>query len=99
MKSQSIYGFVFLAFTACGAPEMSGSEVKESTSQALEGYDTTPPVSSLFIEQTPDASGEFHNNVSIQITATDESAGVESITWSLSGAQTGSGTGSGTGGL
>lgn len=95
MKSQSIYGFVFLAFTACGAPEMSGSEFKEGTSQALEGYDTTPPVSSVFIEQTPDENGEFHNNVSILITATDNSAGVESITWSLSGAQTGSGTASG----
>jgi choice-of-anchor A domain-containing protein len=95
VKSQSIYGFVFLAFTACGAPELSGPEVKEGTSQALEIYDTTPPESSVFTEQTPDANGEFHNNVSILITATDDSAGVESIHWSLSGAQTGSGTGAG----
>jgi choice-of-anchor A domain-containing protein len=86
---------VFLAFTACGAPEQSGAEAKEGTSQALEGSDTTPPESSLHIEQTPDANGEFHNNVSIRITATDDSAGVESIHWSLSGAQTGSGTASG----
>ncbi|KFE63258.1 choice-of-anchor A family protein [Hyalangium minutum] len=96
MKSQStIYGFVFLAFTACGAPELTGSEVQEGHAQALAAYDTTPPESSLFIEQTPDANGEFHGNVSILITATDDSAGVESISWSLSGAQTGSGTGNG----
>ena len=95
MKSQSIYGFVFLAFTACGAPELSGSEVREEHVHALDGVDTTPPESSLFIEQTPDGNGEFHGNVSIQITATDNSAGVESINWSLSGAQTGSGTANG----
>jgi len=95
VKSLSIYGFVFLAFTACGAPEQSGSDTREGTSQALEGGDTTPPVSSLFIEQTPDENGEYHNNVSILITATDNAAGVESISWSLSGAQAGSGTAAG----
>jgi choice-of-anchor A domain-containing protein len=96
VKSQStIYGFVFLAFTACGAPELTGSEVREGQVQALAANDTTPPESSLFIEQTPDANGEFHGNVSILINATDDSAGVESISWSLSGAQTGSGTANG----
>lgn len=96
MKSQStIYGFVFLAFTACGAPELTGSEVTEGQVLALETADTTPPVSTLFVEQTPDANGEFHNNVSILITASDDAAGVASITWSLSGAQTGTGTGNG----
>jgi hypothetical protein len=94
VKRQSIFGFVFLVFTACGAPDTSGSDEKEGTIQALSS-DTTPPVSTVFIEQTPDANGNYHNNVSILITATDNSAGVESIHWSLSGAQTGSGTGAG----
>jgi len=95
VKSLSIYGFVFLAFTACGAPEQSGVEAKEGAPQALEIGDTTPPVSSVFIEQSPDANGEYHNNVSILITSTDDAAGVESIHWSLSGAQSGSGTAAG----
>jgi choice-of-anchor A domain-containing protein len=92
VKSHFILGFVLLAFTACGAPELSGPEIKEGTSQTLNTEDTTPPVSAATVEQAPDANGEYHGNVSIHLTATDDSSGVASITWSLSGAQTGSGT-------
>jgi choice-of-anchor A domain-containing protein len=57
---------------------------------ALSG-DTTPPVSSTDVQPSPSPEGEYYGNVSITITATD-SSGVESITWSMSGAQNGSGT-------
>lgn len=91
MKSQFILGFVFLAFTACGAPELPGPDTKEGLSQSLSA-DTTPPVSTAFVEQPADENGEYQGNVSIGLSATDDASGVEVIIWSLSGAQTGSGS-------
>ncbi|HVG62350.1 MAG TPA: choice-of-anchor A family protein [Hyalangium sp.] len=86
-----ILGLVFLAFTACGAPEMLGPDLKEEQSQSLDA-DTTPPVSIADIEQPPDENGEYRGNVSIRLTATDDTSGVAAIVWVLSGAQTGSGS-------
>jgi choice-of-anchor A domain-containing protein len=82
---------VFLAFTACGAPEQAGPETKEGLVQQLNA-DTTPPVSEAFIEQPPDENGEYRGNVSVGLRATDDVSGVETIIWSMSGAQTGSGS-------
>lgn len=106
MKRLSIYRLVFLAFTAtaCGAPEMTGSQGKAETPQlqltnnqpALSfADDTTPPQSIVSVTPGPDANGEFHGNVSIHITATDDSSGVASITWALSGMHTGGSVASG----
>jgi choice-of-anchor A domain-containing protein len=91
VKSQFILGFVFLAFTACGAPDPSEPGKTEGLSQQL-STDTTPPVSNAFVEQSADENGEYQGNVTIGIQATDDTSGVEVIYWSLSGAQTGSGT-------
>lgn len=92
MKSQFILGFVILAFTACGAPEMPGPDAREGQPQQLSSSDTTPPESKATVEQPPDANGHYHGNVSVFLSATDDSSGVELIHWSMSGAQTGSGT-------
>ncbi|MFL5343596.1 MAG: choice-of-anchor A family protein [Hyalangium sp.] len=100
MKRLSIYRLVFLAFTAtaCGAPEMTGSQGKAETpplqltnTQPALSYadDTTPPQSTITTTPAPDANGEFHGNVSIQITATDDAAGVANISWTLSGMHSG----------
>jgi choice-of-anchor A domain-containing protein len=94
VKSQFILGFVFLAFTACGAPEMLGPDLKEELSQSLD-TDSTPPVSVADIEQPPDENGEYRGNVSIRLRATDDTSGVAFIFWVLSGAQEGSGSVSG----
>jgi choice-of-anchor A domain-containing protein len=104
MKRQSIYGLVFLVVTACGGSETAPSEAKAEAAAPLRVTntravatigDSTPPQSVVFIEQEPDANGEYHHDVSVLITATDDAAGVDTIFWSLSGAQTGSGQRSG----
>jgi hypothetical protein len=54
--------------------------------------DVTPPVSTLTVGSTPDSSGTYAPPVTVRITATDAESGVQSITYSLSGAQTGGAT-------
>ncbi len=106
MKRLSIYRLVFLAFTAtaCGAPEVTGSEGKPETPQLqltntqpalTNADDTTPPQSTADVLGHPDGNGNYVGNVSITLTATDDLSGVASISWSLSGMHTGSGTVSG----
>ena len=95
MKGQSIFAVVLLALTTagCGAPETEAAEplVRSASVQAALSGDTTPPVSSTEVQPNPNPEGTFYGNVSITLTATDAS-GVESITWTMSGAQTGSAT-------
>ncbi|WP_224246005.1 choice-of-anchor A family protein [Hyalangium gracile] len=99
MKRKSIYELVFLAFTAtaCGAPELTGTDAKETpafelttVAPSLEG-DTTPPQSTAVIEGRADSNGEYHNNVAVLLKATDDASGVQAIFWSMSGATTKSG--------
>jgi choice-of-anchor A domain-containing protein len=94
-QSIGILGILVLAAAACGPQEQSGSVVGPSDIQSLttqlEG-DSTPPVSSTDMEPDPNPDGEHYGAVSVTITATDDAAGVESITWTMSGAQSGSGT-------
>jgi choice-of-anchor A domain-containing protein len=100
VKRQSIYELVFLAFTAtaCGAPEMTGADAKETpavqlttTHPSLESSDTTPPQSSVVIQGQVDPGGVYHSDVSVMVQATDDASGVATISWAMSGAQTGSG--------
>ncbi|WP_224369306.1 choice-of-anchor A family protein [Hyalangium versicolor] len=100
MKRKSIYELVFLAFTAtaCGAPEMTGTDAKEtpafqltSAVPSLEAADTTPPQSTAFVEAKADSNGVYHSDVAVRLEATDDSSGVQTIYWTLSGAVTGSG--------
>lgn len=51
--------------------------------------DTTPPVSTASLSTAPNVHGWHHAPVTIQLVATDEDSNVESLTYSLSGAQAG----------
>ncbi len=101
MKGQSIFCAALFALSVmgCGMPEMSGSEAAQPQNpariagmQASLGGDSQPPTSTTDIQPAPSPSGDYYGNVSITITATDNASGVESITWTMSGAQEGSGT-------
>jgi choice-of-anchor A domain-containing protein len=95
VKGQSIFSAALLALSlaGCGQPEASDAEVSDSQHAVRTelGGDSTPPVSSTEVQPSPGPNNEYYGNVSITITATD-SGGVESITWTMSGAQNGSGT-------
>jgi choice-of-anchor A domain-containing protein len=98
MKGQSIFCAAVLALSlvGCGVPETSGSEARaprQSLRAGLSG-DTTAPVSSTTVQPSASPEGEYYGNVSITITATDNS-GVDSITWTMSGAQNDSGMAAG----
>jgi choice-of-anchor A domain-containing protein len=58
----------------------------EERSQSVCGPDTTPPVSTLRIISTPDASGIYHGPVQVELSATDDCSGVRILVWGLSGA-------------
>ncbi len=101
MKGQSIFSAAIFALSVigCGTPEMSDAGAPEqqnpariSAAQAALGSDTVAPVSTTDVTPNPNPEGDYYGNVSITITATDNASGVESITWTLSGAQEGSGT-------
>lgn len=95
MQGPSIISAAFLALSlvGCGVPETGGSEDRtpQQSLRAALSDDTTAPVSSTEVLPSPSPEGEYYGNVSITITATDDS-GVESITWTMSGAQNDSGT-------
>ncbi|KFE69196.1 choice-of-anchor A family protein [Hyalangium minutum] len=99
MKSLFKGGWVAAALvaSACGAPETAGSGASKGQpeSQRLAYYDEldlTPPVTVADVSPAPDASGEYHGQVTITLRATDEFSGVASITYVLNGATVGGGT-------
>jgi choice-of-anchor A domain-containing protein len=100
VKRQFIGMVGVLVFTAaaCGPQEKEGSEARVPEIQVLtariEG-DSTPPVSHAFIEPGPNENGDYYDVASVELRATDDASGVESITWIMTGAHTGSGTGLG----
>ncbi len=96
MKGRNIYSLAILALTvvACGSQQGEGVEAQSGplgVQMPLE-VDATPPVSTTTVQPQANPDGTHYGAVSITITATDEESGVESITYTLSGAQEGSNT-------
>jgi hypothetical protein len=67
-------------------------ETAHSMNIHIQAPDVTPPVSTATVTPGPDSNGHYGTPVTVSITATDSQSGVQSITYSLSGATTGGGT-------